>query len=146
MSSRFRIRSGDTEIEFEGSAEEVSSRYKEAFDWLKTVPAKPSEEKVKNEHKPDSKTKAGEEQKQGKADSRGGARSAVISPAIDELIKEGFLDSWKTAEEVITELRRKGTPVSSTDAVDEALKRRVRAGSMDRTKNEQGKWLYRKKT
>ena len=35
---------------------------------------------------------------------RGGPRTGVISPAIDELIKEGFFDDWKNSTQVLGEL------------------------------------------
>jgi len=40
LKSRFRIRKGEIEIEYEGPAKDVNERYKEAFNWLKSVPYK----------------------------------------------------------------------------------------------------------
>ena len=144
MSSHFKIKNGDTEIEFEGSADEVSSKFKEVFDWLKTIPPKPSDSKDQKSGKLEPDTQSGE-QKQGKVDGRGGARSAVVGPAMDELIKEGFFDEFKSLDQVSDELKRKKVPVGNLTTVDSALGRRV-PKVLDRIKNEKGKWVYRKKT
>ena len=135
--SHFKMKKGDIEIEFEGSSNEVSSKFSEVFEWLKTVPVV----------SPPSKPSEGippppiEEQKPEK---RGGPRTGVISPAIDELIKEGFLDDFKNATQVLEELRRKTVPVSDVGRVSTALNRRV-PKTLDRIKDQQGKWVYRKK-
>lgn len=83
----------------------------------------------------------GKEQKQ---DRRGGLRSSVVSPAIDELQREDFFKEFKTADEVFAELKRKAVPVTDINTVNEALKRRV-PKTLDRIKGEKGKWIYRKK-
>jgi DNA-binding PadR family transcriptional regulator len=88
--------------------------------------------------------RAAGEQKQQKEDRRGGSRSSVVSPAIDELMAEGFLKDFKTADQVYAELKRKAVPVIDTHTVNEALKRRV-PKTLDRIKGEQGKWVYRRK-
>jgi hypothetical protein len=143
MSSRFRIKSGDTEIEFEGSAAEVSSKFKEAFDWLKNTPSQQSDDKTQKGGKSMSDTKT-EDKKQGRASSRGGSRSAVVGPALDELVAEGFFGDFKTLSEVCEELKRKTVP-SNIKTVNSALARRV-PKVLDRIKNDQGNWVYRKKT
>lgn len=135
--SRFRIKKGNIEIEYEGKPSEVNARYNEAFEWIKTVtvsPPKPEPtRKLKREEL--------EKKKKGK---RGGTRTDVVSPAIDELIKEGFLDDFKNSTQVLGELRRKTIPVSGVQPVIMALNRRV-PKKLDRTKDKQGKWVYRKK-
>lgn len=131
--SRFRIKKGDIEIEYEGKSSEVTTRYKEAFDWIKTVTISPP--------KPEAKKKEPEKKKEEK---RGGVRTAVISPAIDDLIKEGFFDDFKNSTEVLAELRRKTVPVSDVTPVVVALNRRV-PKKLDRIKDEQERWVYRKK-
>jgi hypothetical protein len=136
--SRFRMKKGDIEIEYEGTSSEVSSKFSEIFDWLRAVPATSSPLEQGEGVLP----KPSGEQKQEK---RGGARSAVISPAIDELVKEGFLDAFKNANQVYEELKRKTVPVSGANAVIKALNRRV-PKTLDRIKDDQGKWVYRKKT
>lgn len=79
--ARYRIRKGDTEIEFEGDPTEVNARYEKAFEWVKASPASPQSQP---------EVKPPEERK--KEEKRGGSRSSVISPAIDKLIEEGWLD------------------------------------------------------
>lgn len=135
--SRFRIKKGDIEIEYEGKSSEVTARYKEAFEWIKTVavtPPKPEPtKKPKKEKEPEEKEER-----------RGGRRTGVISPAIDKLIKEGFFDDFRNSTEVLEELRRKTVPVSSVMPVIMSLNRRV-PKKLDRIKDEQGRWVYRKK-
>ena len=72
-------------------------------------------------------------------------RTGVIAPAIDELISEGFLNEFKNASQILEELRRKTVPVSEVKVVTNALNRRV-PKTLDRIKDQQGKWVYRKKT
>jgi len=136
---RFKIKKGDIEIEYEGNSSEVNSRYKEAFDWIKTVTISPPKPEPKKEEEPEKKKEEKKEEK------RGGARTAVISPAIDELIKEGFLDDFKRDYQVLEELRRKTIPVSGIVPVQSALNRRV-PKILDRIKDKEDKWVYRKKT
>lgn len=50
--SRFKIRKGEIEIEYEGSPSEVAQRYKEAFEWVKTVTLPPSRPKSELAEKP----------------------------------------------------------------------------------------------
>jgi len=136
--SRFKIRKGDIEIEYEGKSSEVTERYKEAFEWITTATvAPPKPEPTRKLEKKDIEEK--------KEDKRGGVRTSVISPAIDELIKEGFFDDFKNSSEILKELRRKTVPVSSTQPVTMALNRRV-PKKLDRIKDERGRWVYRKKT
>jgi len=130
--SRFKLKKGDIEIEFEGAEKEVSSRYEEAFQWVKTAETttpttsqiKPSEQK--------------------KEDKRGGARSSVISPAIDKLIEEGRLDEFTKIPDVVEELKRRNVPGASDNAVQAALNRRV-PEKLDRVKDTDGKWTYRRR-
>lgn len=117
--AHFRVKKGEIEIEYEGKSSEVNERYKEAFDWIKTATITPSEKKPpKEEKKIERKPKKNEEK-------RGGARTAVISPAIDELIKGGFLDDFNRDRQVLEELERKTIPVSGIKPVRNALNRRV---------------------
>jgi len=141
--SRFKIKKGDIEIEYEGKSAEANTRYKEAFEWIKTVTVAPSKREPLKEEKKEPKKK--EEPEKKKEDRRGGLRARVISPAIDELIKEGFFDNFKNISEVFEELRRKTVPVSGTPPIINALNRRVKAKKLDRTRDEQGQWVYGKK-
>jgi len=126
--SRFRIRKGDIEIEYEGNSKEVALEFKNIFEWMKTIPEKlpePTKEK--------------------KPEKKGGPRTGVIAPGVDTLIKEGFLDDFKNASEILDELRRKTVPVSDVNRVIMALNRRV-PKTLDRIKDKEGRWVYRKKT
>lgn len=135
--SRFKIRKGDIEIEYEGKSSEVTKRYKEAFEWIKTATvASPKPEPI-------GKPKKGKNEKEKKAKT-GGPRTAVIAPAIDKLIEEGFLDDFKKTSQILEELRRKTVPVSHMARVSTALNRRVPA-KLDRIKDDQGRWVYRKR-
>ena len=136
--SHFKMKKGDIEIEYEGVSSEVSSKFSEIFEWLKTAPITPLPPKPAEGIPPEPV----EEERQ---ERRGGARSAVISPEIDKLMEEGFLDAFKNANQVYEELKRKAVPVSGLNAVVEALKRRV-PETLDRIKDDKGKWVYRKKT
>lgn len=40
--SRFKVKNGEMEIEYEGSVNDVNQRYKEALDWLKATPIAPT--------------------------------------------------------------------------------------------------------
>jgi hypothetical protein len=140
MSSRFRIRSGDTEIEFEGPPDEVSSKYKEAFDWLKQSPSVPQPNVKRRIAKPQSsKLPTSGEPKEGK---RGGARSRVISPALDKLIEDGFLDDFKDASQTLAKLQE--VVPADLNAVNEALKRRV-GKTLDSIMGNEGKQVFRKR-
>lgn len=131
--SRFKIKRGDIEIEFEGNPKEVNAKYEEAFEWVKTTPVTtptPSE------------TKPPEEKK--KEEKRGGARSNVVSRAIDTLIEEGYFDEFRKIPDVIEELKRRTIPGAYYDAVLGALNRRV-PEKLDRVKDTDGKWTYGRK-
>ncbi|MCJ7573554.1 hypothetical protein MUO93_04745 [Candidatus Bathyarchaeota archaeon] len=105
--SRFKIKKGDIEIEYEGDSGEVTSKFSEIFEWVKTAPMS----SVSKE--PELTSKPG---KEGKIVKRGGLRTSVISPAIDTLIKEGFLNEFKNALQVLGELRRKEGSKKSIDS------------------------------
>jgi hypothetical protein len=135
--ARFRIKKGEIEIEYEGKTPEVTARYKEAFGWMKSVTLPtPKPEPTKKPTK--------EEEPQKKEERRGGARTGVISPALDELVEEGFLDDFKDSSQILAELRRKTVPVSDARPVVSALTRRV-PKKLDRIRDQKGKWVYRKK-
>jgi len=112
--SRFRIKKGDIEIEYEGKPTEVSLRYKEAFEWIRTLTLTTPKPLIRQDQK-------GKEPKK----KRGGPRTGVRSPAIDGLIKEGFFDDWKNSTQVLEELKRKNVPVSGLQPVITALNRKV---------------------
>jgi len=131
--SRFKIKKGDIEIEYEGKPAEVNTRFTEAFEWIREASltsAKP--ESTKRSEKVDKPSKTG------------GPRTGVIAPAIDRLIKEGFFDDFKSVAQALKELRRKTVPVSGLPPVNMALNRRV-PKTLDRIKDKNGRWVYRKK-
>ena len=133
---RFRIKKGEVEIEYEGDSKEVDTKYNEAFIWIKSTSEISSIVKSTKE--------APKEKKEGSV--RGGRRSRVISPAIDTLIEEQWLNEFKKEEEVVAELTRRGIPGANEKNVGEALKRRVQAGKLDRIRDKDGKWTYRTKS
>jgi hypothetical protein len=83
--AHFRIKKGDVEIEYHGSSEEVSSRFDNVLEWVKTTPVTTA---PKEPEKPPVPVK------EEKVEKRGGARTGVISPAVDELITEGFFNEF----------------------------------------------------
>lgn len=129
--SRFRIRKGDIEIEFEGNPKEVSAKYKEAFEWVKSLPITPVEVKP-------SRKKKEEEKKE----RRGGARSRVVSPEIDKLIEEGWFSEFRKIPDIMEELTRRAVPGVKLETITNALNRRVKSGKLDRIKDTDGKWTY----
>lgn len=136
----FRVKKGEIEIEYEGKTSEVNERYEEVMEWIKSgtiIPPKESQLKEKKKVK----KKKSEIGKEGK---RGGTRTSVISDAINELIKEGFVDDFKRDRQVMEELRRKNVPVSGYKPVQNALNRRV-PKTLDRIKDNERKWVYRRK-
>jgi hypothetical protein len=132
VKSRFRIKNDSIEIEYEGPVEDVRERYKEAFDWLKSMPR---EEMKKTEKKPQD---ALPEKKKG---TRG---PEIWSPAIDDLIKEGFFKrpNQRKKKDVVKELADKALPVEGKgQAIVIALRRKVRKGELKGTKGPDG-WTF----
>jgi hypothetical protein len=136
--SHFILKKGDIEIEYEGEPEEVKSRFTEVFEWLKCVSTSTASPQIGQ--KREEKANVPQDNKSG---DRGGARSRVVSPEIDKLVSEGFLDNFKTVDEVLAELKRR-TVVAGYDSVNAGLTRRV-PKTLDRIQNQEGKWVYRKK-
>jgi hypothetical protein len=131
--SRFKIKKGDIEVEYEGNREEVAKRYADAFAWVSlTSPISPP-------HVPSGKSTAGEPSKPSK---RGGVRSNVISRAIDGLIGEHWMGTSKKVTAIVEELKRRGVKGVDENNANEALKRRV-GKTVDRIKDKSdGKWIY----
>lgn len=125
--SRFRVKRGDIEIEYEGTSSEVNVRYKEAFEWIRTVsPPKPQPDKGKTD-------KAKEKVKKTKG----------VATEVGKLIEDGWLDDWKRNVEVLKELERRAITGVYLQAVDSALRHRV-GKTLERKKDEQGNWIYRR--
>jgi len=129
--SRFRIKKGETEIEYEGQSKEVNERYREAFEWLKSLRPEDTEEKQS------------EEKGTGLEEKRGGARKELFSPKIDELIKGNYfkLPDKRKVSDVMKTLMEKGLPTSGKDeAVLNSLKRRL--GKTLKGTKEGKEWVF----
>ena len=134
--SHFKIKKGDIEIEYSGMPNDVDSKYKEAFDWIKSATlttSAPTKEPPKEGKKEPGKP------------GRGGRRSPIVSNAIDRMISEGGLDKHKTTSEVLEELKTKAVPGVEINNVGEALKRKVAKGVLDRIKGASEEYSYIKK-
>src|SRR6266568_3354616 len=124
-SARFRVRSGEFEIEYEGPSDLVESRYSEALTLL--------------EEKPLSTTgQGGVAQKKA---GRGGLRVNVISEALDSLIGENWFKSKPSKDSVVLELQNRKIPGVDKNNVGVALDRRVRARKLKSIKDN-GEWVY----
>jgi hypothetical protein len=130
--SRFRIKKGDTEIEFEGKSQDVNARYKEAFDWVKSsvVVVKPPTPS------PDGKKKKTDKEKSSK-------KAKGVASEVDKLIEEGWIDEYKRPADVLEELDRRAVTGVYIQAVNSALKQRV-GKTLERIKDESDNWVYKK--
>lgn len=120
---RFRIKSGEIEIEYEG--EDSKEKYEAAFDWVRQNPAPVAPAR------PPSGAPAADGEEKKKEDRRGGQRSAVISPAIDKLLESGWFGEHRKNSDIVQELKNRGTPGVSDDNVNAACMRRVRDGKLE---------------
>jgi radical SAM superfamily enzyme YgiQ (UPF0313 family) len=132
--THFKIKKGDVEIEFEGRASEADKKYKEAFDWITASPINPMPT-------PQDQKKQGDISKDKKW---GGARSNIVSKAVDKLIDEHWIGKSKKIPEVVAELRRRVVPGATRKTVYDALNRRV-GKTLDRIKDNNGQWAYSEK-
>jgi len=127
--SRFRIKNGETEIEYEGLVEDVNKRYKEALDWLWSTPRTKKTEKIEKEE----------------AEKKRGVRGREIwSPAVDSLIQEGFfkLPNRRDNKAVMKALGDKALPVKGkAKEILQALTRKVRKGDLKGTHGSEG-WIF----
>jgi len=112
---RFRIRLGEAEIEYEG--EDSTSKYQAALDWVSETP---EHERIKTPAKSEKQNHIEE-----KNSKRGGIRSPVVSPKIDELIEGGWFDSHRSIDDTVTELKRLVVPGTNKESVKQGLNRRV---------------------
>lgn len=129
----FKIKKGEVEIEYEGSSNDVNNRYKEAFEWLKTIPLKTAE-----------KEKEGEKEEKQQRTKKGTRGPAIWSPAIDTLIREGFfkLPNRRTKKEVQKALEDRALPTKGKSTqILVALTRKVRKGDLKGTKGPDG-WTF----
>jgi hypothetical protein len=133
--THFRIKRGDLEIEYTGKASDVNSRYEKALELIATLSPKPSETKH-TEGKETGKKPTG----------RGGARSNIISRAVDGLITEHWIGARKKITEIVEELKNRAVAGVEENNVNEALKRRV-GKTVDRIKDKSdGEWVYSERT
>jgi uncharacterized protein YajQ (UPF0234 family) len=132
--SRFKIKNGEVEIEYEGLVSDVNERYGEALDWLKSIPRREGEKKKAEK----TEKKEGEEKKRG---TRG---PEIWSPAIDSLIQEGFFKSPNNRDNkaVIKALKDKALPVKGKARIIlQTLTRKVRRGDLKGTRGPEG-WTF----
>ena len=132
VKNRFRIKNGEQEIEYEGPLNEVSKRYDQAVEWLKSQPTK---EIGKKKEAP----KEG-----GKEDKRGGARKAIYPPEIEKLKKANFFKPKKSLDEVIKKFESMGIPTrGKRTAVRNALINDSRKqGSTLKATKEEDTWYF----
>ena len=112
--SRFRIKNGEIEIEYEGPLKEVNERYKSAFEWL-----------TSQERRKRGRVEKGEEKK--KEERRGGLRKPIYPEKIRGLIENGFFTPKKSLDDVIKALESKGMPTrGKRTSIRNALVRGIR--------------------
>ena len=96
--SRFRVKNGEVEIEYEGPLKEVNERYKSVLDW------------VMSGRKKMASTKGVTKEEEKKRSKRGGPRKAIYPREIKRLKKEKFFDTKKSLDDIIGGLESKGVP------------------------------------
>ena len=124
-SARFRVRSGDFELEYEGPSDLIECRYVDALKLLQDKPLPPIARGQDNQ----------------KRASRGGLRVSVISEALDGLIGENWFKSKRSTDSVVLELQNRKVPGVDKQNVRVALNRRVRARKLKSIKDN-GDWVY----
>ena len=134
---RFRVRTGDTEIEYEG--EDSQERYEAALDWIEDVHKQNTLSNIGNDSsaktpkgKAAQSSSAGDQEQSRLRIKKGRGPAALARNKIKEsLIPGGFFDSPKSNEEVAGELSRKGWPIPAKRVFD-ALLALIKEGSLDR--------------
>jgi len=136
--SRFSIKKGDIEITYEGTSKDANDRYKEAFEWIKKATVTEenggSKDRPRKRRKQDKKTDGTKPKEHAEG----------VTSGIDKLIAEGWFDKDRTNSDVLEELKRGGATGLYIQAVDIALKRRLKS-TLDRHQDESENWLYHKK-
>jgi hypothetical protein len=129
--NRFRVRSGEIEIEYEGPLSEVNKRFDEAKAWLANQLATTSVKKK-------------DTLASGKEDKRGGVRKAIYPPYIDRLKKDGFFKPKKSIDEIIKKFESMGVPTKSKkNAIVTALRADTRKKNSSLKGTKEGKtWLF----
>jgi hypothetical protein len=98
VKNRFRVKSGEQEIEYEGPLSEVNKRYEKAFEWMKSQPTKGNGSKKKTPKQSE------------KEDKRGGVRKAIYPPTIKKLKEEKWFKPKKSLDDVIKKFESVGLP------------------------------------
>jgi hypothetical protein len=117
--SRFRVKRGEIEVEYEGP--DSDKKYDAAIHWVESLGGVVQPTSVVEKKR----------MEEGKVDKRGGQRSAVIGPAVDKLIDDGWLDEHRAVTEIVSELKSKGTPGVTNENVNTACMRRAHSGKLD---------------
>lgn len=129
--NRFRVRSGEIEIEYEGPLNEVNKRFEEAKAWLATQPTTTSVKKK-------------DSLASGKEDKRGGVRKAIFPPEIEKLKQANFFKPKKSLDEVIEKFESMVVPTrGKRNAILMALKADTRKkGSALKGTKEDDTWYF----
>jgi ribosome maturation protein Sdo1 len=133
--SRFSIKKGEIEITYEGKTEDVNNRYREAFAWV----VKTGADEATSAHVSGRKKKtigAGAEKSKPEKHAKG------VAEVISKLMEESWFDKDRKNTEVLEELERQGVTGVYLEAVDSALKRRLKKKTLERHKSESGDWVY----
>jgi hypothetical protein len=130
--NRFRVKNGETEIEYEGPLNEVNKRYDKALEWLTSQPTKETTTRKK--------VSSGAE----KEDKRGGVRKAIYPPEIEKLKKANFFKPKKSLDEVIKKFESMVVPTrGKRNAILVALKADTRKkGSTLKGTKEDDTWYF----
>jgi hypothetical protein len=136
--SRFSIKKGDIEITYEGTSKDANARYTEAFEWIRKATV--------TEENGGSKERSRKRRKQDKKidETKPEKHTEGVASGIDKLIAEGWFDTDRKNSDVLEELKRGGATGLYIQAVDIALKRRLKS-TLDRHQDESENWLYYKK-
>lgn len=125
---RFRIRTADFEVEFEGPTESARSRYDDMVSRLRSGVSRPlNDNEVSRVERPKGK--------------RGGIRSSVIAKALDEVIDEEWFKTKRPEKGILGELQNRRVPGVEKGNLKVALDRRVRAGKLKSIRDQEG-WVY----
>jgi hypothetical protein len=132
VKNRFRIKSEESEIEYEGPLKEVNTRYEKALEWLAS------------RHVGTTTTKKKESGKAERGDKRGGARKAIYPPEIEKLKKANFFKPKKSLDEVIAKFEEMVVPTrGKRNAILTALKADTRKkGSNLKATKEDDSWYF----
>lgn len=140
--ARFRIKHGDTELEYEGASAEVTERYKEAFDWIKAFQTMGNKDKAESPSKPQLKLLPGEKKKSANTAANW---SGIWSPAVDDLRNGGYfkLPNRRTMDDIKQALTQKGLPTKGKDRmIKQTVLRKLRRGELKGTQGPDGWTLW----